>query len=289
MTRVPTPSTADAGAKTRIVTAMFDTRQAAERAIDALAKAGIDRGATTLAHGSETELHDKNQRGQPSFWDELRELFLPDEDQEVYAEGLKRGGYLVSVRVQDAEQGTAVDILDDEGSVDLDERQESWRSSGWSGSQASSPDGDLSAFGAEASEASSEEVVPLAEERLRVGKRDVEHGRVRVRSYIIEEPVNEDVTLRRERVSLERRPVDKPTKSGADPFKERTVEVTEHAEEVVVSKDARIREELVLRKDADQRTETISDTVRRTEVEVELEDETGEKRKGDSSRVRKHD
>lgn len=126
----------------------------------------------------------------------------------------------MSVRVRDAEQATAVDILDDEGSVDLDERQESWCSSGWSGSQASGPDGDLSASGAEASEASrSEEVVPLAEERLRVGKRDVEHGRVRVRSYIIEEPVNEDVTLRRERVSLERRPVDKPAGSGADPFR----------------------------------------------------------------------
>jgi uncharacterized protein (TIGR02271 family) len=286
MTRVPTPSTADSGAKTRIVTAMFDTRQAAERAIDALAQAGIDRAATSLAQGSETEIQDANQ-SQHSFWDELRDLFLPDEDQEVYAEGLKRGGYLVSVRVRDAEQGTAVDILEDEGSVDLDERQASWRSSGWSGSQGLSPNRRPLASGTEASESSSEEVVPLAEERLRVGKRDVEHGRVKVRSYIIEEPVSENVTLRQERVSLERRPVEEPTVSGSDPFKERTVEITEHAEEAVVSKDARIREELVLRKDADQRTETISDTVRRTEVEVELEDELGEKRIGNSSRVRK--
>jgi stress response protein YsnF len=43
----------------------------------------------------------------------------------------------------------------------------------------------------------------------------------------------------------------------------------------VVSKDARIREELVISKDVNQRTETVSDTVRRTEVEVEDERVSG--------------
>jgi stress response protein YsnF len=43
----------------------------------------------------------------------------------------------------------------------------------------------------------------------------------------------------------------------------------------VVSKEARVTEEVVVRKEAEQRTETVSDTVRQTEVEVEVEDERG--------------
>ena len=54
-------------------------------------------------------------------------------------------------------------------------------------------------------------------------------------------------------------------------FQDRTIEVEEKSEEAVVSKDARVKEELVVKKDVEQRTETVSDTVRRTEVEVEDE------------------
>ena len=45
----------------------------------------------------------------------------------------------------------------------------------------------------------------------------------------------------------------------------------ERGEEAVVSKETRVTEELVIRKDVEERTETVSDTVRRTEVEVEDE------------------
>ena len=58
---------------------------------------------------------------------------------------------------------------------------------------------------------------------------------------------------------------------GGDAFKERTIEVEERGEEAVVSKEARVVEEVVVRKEADQRTETVSDTVRKTEVDVEDE------------------
>jgi uncharacterized protein (TIGR02271 family) len=110
----------------------------------------------------------------------------------------------------------------------------------------------------------------LAEERLRVGKRDVGHGSVRVRSYVVETPVQDQVTLQQEHVQLERHPVDRPL-GGADRtgFQDRVIEATESAEEAVVDKEARVREEVVLRKTTDQRTETVHDTVRRTEVEVE--------------------
>lgn len=114
------------------------------------------------------------------------------------------------------------------------------------------------------------ETIPLVEERLRIGKRDVSHGSVRVRSYVVETPVQEQVTLRQEHVQVQRRPVDRPlgAADGAG-FQDRVIEATESAEEAVVEKEARVREEVVLRKTAGERTETLRDTLRHTEVEVE--------------------
>jgi uncharacterized protein (TIGR02271 family) len=79
------------------------------------------------------------------------------------------------------------------------------------------------------------------------------------------------VALRQERVSIERNPVDRPIAAGDDAFRERTIETTETAEEAVVAKEARVTEEVVVRKQSGERTQTVSDTVRRTEVEVEDE------------------
>jgi uncharacterized protein (TIGR02271 family) len=88
-------------------------------------------------------------------------------------------------------------------------------------------------------------------------------------------PVHEQVTLREEHVHVERRPVDQPLAAGesaADLLRDRTVEMVERAEEAVVQKVASVREEVVVSKTAEQHTETIQDTVRRTEVDLE---ETG--------------
>jgi uncharacterized protein (TIGR02271 family) len=116
-----------------------------------------------------------------------------------------------------------------------------------------------------------EEAIPVIEERLHVGKRDVNRGRVRVRSYVVETPVQEQVTLHEERVDVERRVVDRPVGDASRLFEERTIEATESAEEAVVAKEARVKEEVVIRKEAEERTQTVQDTVRRTEVEVEDE------------------
>ena len=113
------------------------------------------------------------------------------------------------------------------------------------------------------------EAIPVVEETLRVGKREVSGGRVRVRSYVVETPVEEQVTLRTEHVDVERRAVDRPVTDADRLFQDRTIEATETSEEAVIAKEARVKEEVVIRKDADQRTETVRDTVRRTEVEVD--------------------
>lgn len=118
------------------------------------------------------------------------------------------------------------------------------------------------------------DVIPVVEEQLRVGKRETDRGRVRVRSYVVETPVTEQVSLREEHVHVERRPVDRPLTDADDAFRERTIEAVEHSEEAVVSKEARVVEEITVNKEVDQRQETVHDTVRRQEVEVE-DDRTG--------------
>jgi len=87
-----------------------------------------------------------------------------------------------------------------------------------------------------------EEAIPIVEEELNVGKRQVEGGRVRVRSYVVETPVQEEVNLREERVHVERRPTDRPLTGSENLFQDRTIEVEEKSEEAVVSKDSRVKE-----------------------------------------------
>jgi uncharacterized protein (TIGR02271 family) len=114
-----------------------------------------------------------------------------------------------------------------------------------------------------------EQVVPLSEEQLDVGKRTVDRGTTRIRRYVVDKPVEENVTLRGERVTVERRqPIETTAAAGTGAFEERVVEVRETAEEPVVAKTARVVEEVVVGREATERTETVKDTVRREEVEV---------------------
>lgn len=52
-------------------------------------------------------------------------------DAHTYSEGVRRGGTLVTVRAEDTRAVAAMDILEQHGSVDVDERAQSWRSEGW--------------------------------------------------------------------------------------------------------------------------------------------------------------
>ena len=114
-----------------------------------------------------------------------------------------------------------------------------------------------------------EAVVPVVEEELKVGKRTVEGGGVRVSTHVTETPVQENVQLHEERVKVERRPAGRAATAADTAFKEGTIEVTERLEEAVVTKQARVIEEVVISKESRDRTETVKDTVRRTDVDVE--------------------
>ncbi|MGI4954643.1 MAG: YsnF/AvaK domain-containing protein, partial [Janthinobacterium lividum] len=125
--------------------------------------------------------------------------------------------------------------------------------------------------GAMSTAAADTDMIKVMEERLRVGKREVAAGAVRVRSYVVERPVEEQVSLHEERVRVERHPVDRAVTAtdAASAFQERTIEAQARSEEAVVQKDVRVVEEIGIKKEAADRTETVRDTVRKTEVDVE--------------------
>ncbi|WP_018260113.1 YsnF/AvaK domain-containing protein [Methylobacterium sp. WSM2598] len=283
------------------ITALFDSRREAEAAIERVVALGVPRTSIRLSPETQssttaTGTSYDHRRDEGGFWASLKDIFMPDEDRYAYAEGMSRGGTMVIVTAEPGDASRIADVLEGAGAVHMDEREAAWRREGWTGYPAAASGTTATARGATASGTATarttaatgaatarggtatgatvgrDETIPVAEERLRVGKRVAEAGRVRVRSYVVETPVQEQVGLREERVHLERRPVDRaPTQADERLFAERTIEAAERAEEAVVSKDVRVKEEIGLRKDVEQRTETVSDKVRRTEVEIEDE------------------
>jgi uncharacterized protein (TIGR02271 family) len=204
-----------------------------------------------------------SERNEGGIWGALTGMFMPDEDSHVYAEGLHRGHAMLIVRAAPAEQDRIISLLDTQNPLDVDTHAAQWRQSGWSGTyagaQSRATQASSTATTGTARTGATEEVIPVYEEQLRVGKREVERGTVRVRSYVVETPVEQQIQLRDERVEIERRAVDRPVTAaelGSDAFRERTIDVTTHREEAVVDKEARVKEEIVVRKEADEHTET---------------------------------
>jgi len=262
----------------QMISAMFDKRPEAARAVDELVKAGIPRASIRLLPENETPVTSATgsydqKRDDKGFWASLGDFFLPDDDRYIYAEAMNRGSIMVTATVDSAQSDQAEDILEKHGTVNIDERESSWRKEGWGGYPAGSAEAgatNISSSARPGSRTPSEgEVLPVVEEQLKVGKRQVSGGRVKIRSYVVETPVQEQVSLRTENVRVDRRPVDRPVTPGEDPFRERTVEAQANSEEAVVSKTARVTGEVAVKKDAEQRSETVSDTVRSTKVDVD--------------------
>jgi len=211
----------------------------------------------------------------------LIDLGIPEESAHVYAESVRRGNVLVTAQVADNRVEEATRIMERPGLIDIEGEAESWRSSGW---KRFDDQGTYSTYMTDRQRMPAtdttmrtniardvdDETIEVVEEEMQVGKRAVETGGVRVKSYVHEVPVEEDVRLRKEHVEVERRPVNRPATPGdLNAFRDETIEVRETQEEAIIGKEARVVEEVHVRKDVDERTEKVRDTVRRTEVEVE--------------------
>ena len=187
----------------------------------------------------------------------LTNLGVPEDEAHYYAEGVRRGGTLVTVNAESDEAATcAAQVMRKHGAADIDQRAAQWKERGWSGKVSSEGQQE-------------EQVIPVVEEELAVGKLEVGQGTVKVYSRVVETPVEQTVILREEHAQVERRPVDRPLTAGDDAFQEKTVEVREMAEEPVVQKRGRVTEEVRVGKQATQREQTIRDKVKKTDVQVE--------------------
>jgi uncharacterized protein (TIGR02271 family) len=120
--------------------------------------------------------------------------------------------------------------------------------------------------------------VTRSEEQMRVGKREVEGGRARLRKWVETEPVSQDVNLRREKAYVEREPINQPV-SGAQ-LGEQEVDVSLRREEPVVQKETVAKERVSMRKGTEETTETVQDELRKERVEMEgdIEDRGGRPR-----------
>lgn len=257
---------------TRTITAYFDSTTDAELARDRLIQAGVSSSAIAIHSASTGEAASGDVYEDKGFWASLADLFMPEEDRYAYSEGIRRGGSVVTVEASDAEYDVVSDILEETDPVDLETREAAWRAEGWSGYDAGTAGSGVTQDRSSYADTSGrDDYIPVAQEELRVGKRVVDQGRVRVRTYVVETPVEERVSLHDEQIQLERNPVDRPATSADALFQDRTIEAEAHGEEAVVSKEARVVEEVRLSKNVQDREEVVSDTVRHTEVEVDDE------------------
>jgi stress response protein YsnF len=250
------------------VIGFFKHESDAQKAVQRLQELGISRDRLDISRGtgslqstgteSDMESRRDDRDNDNAITRFFKNLFGDDDDDaDRYATIGKKGYSIVTVHAttaSDAER--AADVLDDCGAADVDETYAQYNNDRANTGNSRETDRRID--------------IPKVQEELRVGKRNVDRGGVRVRSRIIEKPVEESIRLREEHVRVDRQPVNRPV-SDADntAFQDQDIELTERTEIPVVNKEARVVEEIRLSKDVTERNETVRDTVRNTEVDID--------------------
>jgi len=283
----------------RAVTAIYPSADVAELVRRELTDLGVGSHDITILpdlDGSST------LGGDPV--DRLHNLGLPEEDMRTYQQAIRNGDYVVSVDVDREDDLTRIQevMRRPEDAYDLDQldnqyadadfiprQQAAFADTGSMGQQGGYGTTGMGAAGMGAGmglgsdnlrasgrdyrdeDYNEDGTLKVVEERLNVGKRDVDQGAVRLRSYVREVPVEADVDLRATRVYVERHPVDRAVSPGDIGMRDQVIEAREHAEQAVVGKEARVVEEIGLRQETEVQHERIQDTVRKTEVEIDDE------------------
>lgn len=272
--------------------AVYENYTQAQSAMNALLDSGFSRSQVRItSDGGDSQSMRLSSGGDndPSaemgiggFFRSLFGLNDADEDRRIsaYSQAADRGQCIVTVDTgDDDESERAMEVMNRFNPIDIDD--EGVANTAFTGTTTDTTTSDESMTTGRSNLSNTSEAraggtleggasIPIIEEELRVGKREVQRGGVRIYQRVMERPVEESVNLREEHVNVERRPVDQPaTAADLNAFQEKSFELRETAEEAVVSKTARVVEEVVVNKDVSQHTETINDTVRRTDVDVE--------------------
>jgi len=255
------------------VVGIFDSKNEAREAMDELIHSGFVKENIDLSegnHAGDSAATSTTTSDSDSVGGFFSNLFSDDEDQaRSYTNVARDSEAILTVQADSQERANEVAaIFDRHGSIDVDNRSSQYQEgySQTSGSAATIAD----RVTTENYSATDRATIPVMEEEVQVGKRQVETGGVRVRSRVIEKPVEEHLRLRQERVIVNRHPVNRAvTDADMTNFKQGDFEITERGEEAVVSKQARVVEEIEIGKQVEERDQVVSDTVRRTDVDVQ--------------------
>lgn len=240
------------------VVAVYDTEASANAAMKSLMSAGyLSEDISVIRNESEAE---KAGLYEPGVWQRLFGRDLAHHEAAVLGRSLKEGSVIISVRTPESEAPKVASLLDTHQPVDVMDRAKAYGLVRESVEAARTPAPAMS---------KGEEMVRVAEEQLVVGKRMVESGLTRVRRYVVEKPVEANITLHEEHVEVMRRAISDPAYVKEIDWSDKTIELTETAEEAVVDKTAHIMEEILIRRHGTDRTQTVHDTVRRQQVDVE--------------------
>ena len=251
---------------THTIVGLFDDRDDAQGAMEDLIEEGFIKENIDLSNRrmANSDAGDTNADGQPGLGDRIgnffSSLFGGDETSaRNYTNAAQSAEAILTVQADSDDRAKlAQEIMDRNDAIDVDGRSTEFTG----GSESTGRTSDV--------EAGAKRTIPVVQENLDVGKREVERGGARIRSRIVEKPVEENIRLREEHVVVNRRPVDREvTKGDLENFRPGEMEITEHAEVPIVGKRARVVEEVEVGKDVTEREETVRDSVKRTEVDVD--------------------
>jgi uncharacterized protein (TIGR02271 family) len=255
----------------KIVT-LFDTAEHAEAAKTNLQHAGFSEDEISIVSGKDLP-KSENALREPGLWHRMFGGDIEQHEATVYAKAVESGGVVLTLRAEKDDVPRAMGILNQHNLVDVKDRAVDTGVISKETAAAIATPVAAAAVAAPAMPVTSDlgknEVIRLAEEHLEVGKRLVEQGTTRIRRFVTEKPVEENVTLHEEHAEVVRRAVSDPNFVKDIDWSDTTVEMRETAEEAVVSKSARVAEEVVIGKTGSDHVETVHDTVRRQQVEVE--------------------
>lgn len=250
------------------VVAVYKTPEIAAAAVHELESshvpaASISRHSQAGSYSGEAKTAPDEVKG---FW---ASIFGSDDHTEHarYDRHVQSGNCVVTVRTPDDKHDHIAAILERHEPIDLD-------TDGASATTASPAKAPLAATGmvGNGKGNADDQTMKLSEERLAVGKRAMTDGTTRVRRYVKETPVEKTISLHNETVTLDRRPVADGGVVANPDFTDKSFSMTESHEEAVVAKDARVVEEIRLRKDSSDKDHTVKDTVRKHEVEIDKGD-----------------
>jgi stress response protein YsnF len=254
----------------KIVT-LYDTAEHAEAARRSLEAAGFSPSEISMINSKTLALAGDKLR-EPGLWHRLFGRDIQQYEATVYGRSVEAGGVVLTVRVPETDVARATSILNAHRAIDLTKRAEQEGLIATAPLAAAKPmpaARPAPATVAAAGAVSGEEVLALAEEQINVGKRLVQEGTTRIRRFVTETPVEAQVTLHEEHARVLRRAITDPNYVRNLDWTDKTIEITETAEEAVVTKSVHVAEEVVIQREGSDHVKTLRDKVRRQQVEVE--------------------